>query len=174
MDTVERAVADFARAAEDLVRTRGEMAALEQDLHQRLDRISHLTSDNDEAAELLAENQALYVAGAEKLSVDERASGAEYEQIRDEILDPEPRLSAARADRKAAGDRESGAHDKVVGAERDLSHGRSALAAAMGELITQAAAFEPYTQADLRPLLEVTESAPWPAAAQWPDAQRVA
>ena len=61
-----------------------------------------------------------------------------------------------------------------MGAERDLSHGRSALAAAMGELVTQAAAFEPYTQADLRPLLEVTESAPWPAAAQWPDAQRVA
>ncbi|MGH3069929.1 MAG: SbcC/MukB-like Walker B domain-containing protein [Streptosporangiaceae bacterium] len=174
VDTVERAVADFARAAGDLVRTRGEMAALEQDLHQRLDRISHLTSDNTEAAELLAENQALYVAGAEKLSVDERVSGAEYEQIRDEILDAEHRLSDARADRKAAGVRESGAHDKVVGAERDLSHGRSALAAAMGELITQAAAFEPYTQGDLRPLLEVTESAPWPAAAQWPEAQRIA
>ena len=82
-------------------------------------------------------------------------------------------MSAARADRKAAGLRQNEAHDKVVGAERDLSHGRSALAAAMGELVTQAAAFEPYTQADLRPLLEVTESAPWPAAAQWPDPQRV-
>ena len=103
VDAVERAVADFARAAEDLVRTRGELAAIEQDLLQRLDRVSHLTSDNDEAAELLAENQAAYVAGAEKLSVDERASGAEYEQIRDEILDAEHRLSAARADRKAAG-----------------------------------------------------------------------
>ncbi len=173
VDTVERAVADFARAAEDLVRTRGDLAAIEQDLHQRLDRVSHLTSDNAEAAELLTENQAAYVAGAEKLSVDERASGAEYEQIRDEILDTEHRLTAARADLKAAGLRQNEAHDKVVGAERDLSHGRSALAAAMGELVTQAAAFEPYTQADLRPLLEVTESTPWPAAAQWPDPQRV-
>jgi hypothetical protein len=174
VDTVERAVADFARAAEDLVRSRGELAAIEQDLLQRLDRVSHLTSDNAEAAELLAENQAAYLAGAEKLSVDERASGAEYEQIRDEILDTEHRLSAAKADRKAAGLRQNEAHDKVVGAERDLSHGRSALAAAMGELVAQAAAFEPYTQGDLRPLLEVTESAPWPAAAQWPDPQRVA
>ena len=86
VDTVERTVADFERAAEDLVRTRGELAGAENDLHQRSDRISHLTSDNTEAAELLAENQALYVAAAEKLSVDERASGAEYEQIRDEIL----------------------------------------------------------------------------------------
>ena len=50
--------------------------------------------------------------------------------------------SDTEAIRKAAGIRESGAHDKVVGAERDLSHGRSALAAAMGELVTQAAAFE--------------------------------
>ncbi len=174
VDTVERAVADFERAAEELVRARGELAGLEKDLHQRSDRISRLENENAEAAELLAENQALYLAGAEKLSVDERASGAEYEQIRDEILDAEHRLAAARADRKAAGLRQNEAHDKVVGAERDLTHGRSALAAAMGELVTQAAAFEPYTQADLRPLLEVTESAPWPAAAQWPDAQRVA
>ena len=174
LDAVERAVADFARAADELVRARGELAGAGKDLHQRSDRITRLTSENAEAAELLAENQALYVAAAEKLSVDERASGAEYEQIRDEILDLEHRLAAARADRKAAGVREAGAHDTVVGAERDLSHGRSALAAAMGELVTQAAAFGPYTQPDLRPLLEVTESAPWPAAAQWPDAQRVA
>ena len=55
-------------------------------------RVDRLTSDNDEAAELLAENQAAYLAGEEKLSVDERASGAEYEQIRDEIRDR--RLSA--------------------------------------------------------------------------------
>ena len=87
VDTVERAVADFARAAEDLVRTRGQLAGVEEDLHKRLDRVSRLKNENAEAAELLAENQAAYVAGAEKLSVDERASGAEYEQIRDEILD---------------------------------------------------------------------------------------
>ena len=173
VDTVERAVADFERAAEDLVRARRELAGVGKDLHQRSDRISRLTNENAEAAELLAENQAAYLAGAEKISVDERASGAEYEQIRDEIVDAEHSLSAARADRKAAGLREYEAHDKVVGAERDLSHGRSALAAAMGELVTQAAAFEPYTQGDLRPLLEVTESAPWPGAAQWPDPQRV-
>ena len=55
-----------------------------------------------------------------------------------------------------------------MGAERDLKHGRSALAAAMAELFTQAAAFAPYAQADLRPLLDVTESAPGPLPAQWP------
>lgn len=38
----------------------------------------------------------------------------------------------------------------------------------------QATAFEPYTHGDLRPLLEVTESAPWPTAAQWPDPELTA
>ncbi len=174
VDAVERAVADFGRAAENLVRTRGELAGVEKDLLQRLDRISRLGNENAEAAELLAENQAAYVAAAEKLSVDERASGAEYEQIRDEIQDAERRLSAAKADRKAAGLRESGAHDTFVRADEALSQGRRALTAALAELVTQAAAFEPYTQGDLRPLLEVTESGPWPAAGQWPDPGRVA
>ena len=174
MDVVERAVADFGRTAEDLARGRGEAARLEEDLRNRLDRIGRLSRDNDEAAELLAENRAAFAAAAEKLSVDERVSGAEYEQIRDEIFEVDHRLSAARAERKAAGQRESAAHDRFVGAERDLSHGRTALAAALAELITQAAAFEPYTQGDLRPLLEVTESAAWPAAAQWPDHERAA
>jgi len=174
MDVVERAVADFGRTAEDLARGRGEAVRLAEDLRNRLDRIVRLSRDNEEAAELLAENRAAFAAAAEKLSVDERVSGAEYEQIRDEIFEVDRRLSAARAERKAAGRRESEAHDRFVGAERDLSHGRTALAAALAELIAQAAAFEPYTQGDLRPLLEVAESAPWPAAAQWPDHERAA
>ena len=89
-------------------------------------------------------------------------------------MDLEHRLTAAKADRKAAGQRQEAAHDTAVRAEERVSGGRSALAAALGELVTAAAAFEPYTQGDLRPLLEVTESAPWPAAAHWPDAERVA
>ena len=172
VDTVERAVTDFERAAEALVRTRGDLAAIEQDLLQRLDRVSHLTSDNDEAAELLAENQAMYVAGAEKLSVDERASGAEYEQIRDEILDLKPacRPPGPTGRRPAPGVRR--ARQGRGGGAGPVARPQCA-GGGMGELVTQAAAFEPYTQADLRPLLEVTESAPWPAAGQWPDPQRV-
>ena len=119
--------------------------------------IGRLTDENAEAAELLAENQAAYTASAEKLSVDERASGAEYEQIRDEIRGRRrpPAAGQGPSGRRPA-QRQSQAHDKFVGAERDLSHGRTALAAALAELIAQAAAFEPYTQGDLRPLLEVT------------------
>jgi len=173
VDAVERAVTDFARVVDDLVRTRGETAGLDEDLRNRLDRIGRLTDENAEGAELLAENHAAYTVAKEKLSVEERVSGAAYEQIRDEIEEVEDQLRAAKGERKTATQRQSQAHDKLVGAERDLSHGRTALAAALAELTAQAAAFEPYTQGDLRPLLEITQTAPWPAA-QWPDPDRAA
>ncbi len=174
VDAVERAVTDFAQVAEELVRTRKDAAEIDEDLRSRLDRIERLTGENAEAAEMLAENQAAYAAAAEKLSVDERVSGAEYEKIRDEISAAETGLRTARGELRAAAQLRSSAHDRLVGADRDLSHGRTALAAALRELAVQATAFEPYTHGDLRPLLEVTESAPWPAAAQWPDPELTA
>ena len=39
---------------------------------------------------------------------------------------------------------------------------------AISELFTQAAVFAPYAHGDLRPLLGVTETAPWPGASSWP------
>jgi len=172
VDAVEHAVTDFEQAAGDLVRTRGEAAGLSQDLAGRRELLTRLGGENDEAAALLAENQAAYAATAEKLSVDERASGAEYEQIRDEILDAERQLRAARADLRRAQEEAREEHDKLVRAQADLEHGRDALTGAVAELTAQAAAFAPYAQGDLRPLLDVTETAPWPAAAQWPAAER--
>jgi len=169
LTAVEQAVADFTRVAEDLVRTRADVTALDGDLLSRLDRIEQLNGENAEAAEMLAENQAAYAAAAEKLSVDERVSGVEHEKIRDEIYEAEAELRTARSERKAAERRQADAHDRFVGANRDLTHGRTALAAALGELAVQGTAFEPYTHPDLRPLLEVAESATWPSAAQWPD-----
>ena len=108
------------------------------------------------------------------MGVEERVTGAEYEQIRDEIVDAETRLRAARAELRAADDKARGEHDNLVRAQADLEHGRDALAGAIVELTAQAAAFGPYAHGDLRPLLDVTETAPWPGAAQWPAAEQAA
>ena len=54
---VERAVAEFERAAEELVRARGNAADLGEDLKGRRARIDRLSGENDEAAELLGEKQ---------------------------------------------------------------------------------------------------------------------
>ena len=172
VDAVERAVVEFERAADDLVRNRRDAATLDDDLARRRTLIDRLNTENDEAAELLAENQAAHIASAEKLSVEERVTGAEYEQIRDEILEAEKQLSAARAELRAANERGAKEHDKLTGAQRDLDHGRRDLGGAVAELTAQAAVFAPYVHGDLRPLLDVTETAPWPGTSQWPAAEQ--
>ena len=172
VDAVERAVVEFERAADDLVRNRRDAATLNDDLARRRALIDRLSTENDEAAEILADNQAAHAANAEKLSVEERVTGAAYEQIRDEILEAEEQLGAARAELRAANEREAKEHDKLTGAQRDLDHGRRDLVGAVAELTAQAAVFAPYANDDLRPLLEVTETAPWPGTSQWPAAEQ--
>ncbi len=174
VDTVERAVADFERSAAELVRARAGVTSLSEDLAARHGRITRLSTDNDEHAVLLAESQAAQAASLEKLSIDERAGGLEYEQISREILDAERQLRTARAALKDAQEKASAEHDKLVTAQTDLKHDRDRLTGALTELIGQAATFAPYAHGDLRPLLEITETAPWPGPAQWPTAEQAA
>ena len=127
VSAVERAVAEFERAAEDLVRARGDAANLGADLKGRRDRIDRLSRENDETAELLGERQAGYLASDEELRVLEQASGAEYEQISAEIAKTEGALRAAKAEQKTAGDNVAAEHDKLVAGRRDLQRGGEAL-----------------------------------------------
>jgi uncharacterized protein (TIGR02680 family) len=168
VSAVERAVAEFERAAEELVRARGNAADLDEDLRGRHARIERLSEENNEAAELLGERQTAYFASEEELRVLSRASGAEYEQISTEISETDAALRRSKAQQKTAADAAATEHDKLVAARRDSERGRDALAVAVSELFVQAATFAPYAQGDLRPLLGVTETAPWPGAGQWP------
>ncbi len=104
-----------------------------------------------------------------ELRVLEQASGAEYEQVSAEIAETEEALRAAKAEQKTAGDNAATEHDKLVAGRRDLQRGGETLVVAMSELFAQAAVFAPYAHGDLRPLLGVTETAPWPGASSWPD-----
>jgi hypothetical protein len=174
VDAVERAVADFERAADDLIRVRVSAAGLREDLATRRERVGRLEGENDDAAQILAGRVAEHAAEAEKLSVEERVSGAEYEQIRDELSTTEAELRAARQRLIQAQKTAQAEHDKLIVAGRDFENGRHALATAMAELTAQAAAFGPYAHGDLRPLLAVTQSAPWPAPGQWLDPARAA
>jgi uncharacterized protein (TIGR02680 family) len=174
VSAVERAVAEFERAAEELVRARGKAADLGEDLEGRRARIDRLSGENDEAAELLGEKQTAFLASEEELRVLEQASGAEYEQIRAEISQTELLLGRARAEQKTAGGKAAAEHDKLVAARRDLQRGHEALVVAISELFAQAAVFALYAHGDLRPLLGITETAPWPGASQWPGVEQAA
>jgi hypothetical protein len=169
---VERAVTDFERAAADLIRARDDAARLTGDLDGRLERIGRLAEENDDTAVVLAARQAEHQVEAEKLSVDERVGGVEYEQLRDEIQGTERDLRSAREQFRAAEVKKGREHDNLVRARSDLGHGREALAGAVTELFGQALGFGPYAHGDLRPLLEVPAAMPWPAPAQWPPAEQ--
>jgi uncharacterized protein (TIGR02680 family) len=174
VSAVERAVAEFERAAEELARARGHAADLDEDLRGRHARIDRLNDDNEETAGLLGERQAVHTASAEELRVLEQASGKEYEQVSAEISETEAALRTAKAEQKTAGEAASKEHDKLVAARQDHKRGLDALAMAVSELFAQAAAFAPYAHGDLRPLLGVTETVPWPGAGQWPAADLAA
>ena len=168
VSAVERAVTAFERAAEGLVRARGDAADLAEDLKGRRDRIDRLSGENDETAELLREKHAGYLASDEELRVLEQASGAEYEQISAGIAETDAALRGAKGEQQTAGDNASEEHDKLVAGRRDLERGGEALVVAVSELFAQAAVFAPYAHGDLRPLLGVTETLPWPGASSWP------
>jgi hypothetical protein len=169
---VEGAVAEFERAAEEVIRARGNASELDEDLKGRRARIERLTGENDEAAEALEEKQTAYLASDEELRVHEQISGVEYEQIVNEKSETETALETARTKRKTAAIEASREHDNLVKAGRDFELGREALDRAMSELFAQTAVFAPYAHRDLRPLLGVTESAPWPAPGQWSAAEQ--
>ena len=171
---VEGAVAEFERAAEEVVRARGNVTELDEDLKGRRARIERLTGENDEAADVLEDKQTAHLASEEELRVHEEISGAEYAQIVIEITQTETALRTARAEQKIAAAEASNEHDKLVEARRDLKLGHDALTSTISELFTQAAVFAPYAYGDLRPLLGVTEAAPWPAASQWPQPEQAA
>jgi uncharacterized protein (TIGR02680 family) len=174
VSAVERAVAEFEHAAEELVRYRGDAADLGEDLKGRHARIDRLSGDNEETFALLQDKQTAYLATDEELRVLEQASGAEYEHISGEISETGVSLQAARTEQKTAGGKAAAEHDKLVAARRDLERGGEALTVAISELFAQATAFAPYAHGDLRPLLGVTETAPWPGASQWPSAEQAA
>ncbi len=171
---LERAVAEFERAAEELVRARGDAADLGQDLKGQRARIDRLSGENDETAELLEEKQTAYLVSDEELRVIEHVSGAEYEQISAEISETEVSLRAARAEQKTAGGNAAAEHDKLVAARRDLQLSRGTLVVAISELFAQAAVFALYAHGDLRPLLGVTETVPWPGTSSWPGGEQAA
>ena len=171
---VEGAVAEFERAAEEVVRARGNAADLDEDLKGRRALIERLSEENDEATEVLADKQTAHLASEEELRVHEEISGAEYAQIVIEISQTETALRTARAEQKTAAAEASKEHDKLVEARRDLKLGHDALTSAISELFTQAAVFAPYAYGDLRPLLGVTEAVPWPAVSQWPEPEQAA
>jgi uncharacterized protein (TIGR02680 family) len=167
VDTVARAVEDFTVAAGHLDAERRNATFLAGDLDGRRRHIERLSVDRAEAAEALAAKEKAHEATVEEFAERERALDAPLKEVMARIGETEALIDAAdeefRRQRAVAEKEDRG----LVKAEADLNNGRKLVTEAMNVLFEQAASFAPYAHRDLRVLLGVADTRPWPADATW-------
>ena len=167
VDAVAQAVEDFTTAAGRLDATRQNAAFLDNDLDGRRAHLERLHVEHAEDAETLSAKEKGHRAATEELAERERALDAPLKEVLAQISEIEKLIEAA--DREFERQRaEASREDRVlVNAEADLRNGRKLVAEAMSALFEQAASFAPYAHRDLRVLLGVADTRPWPADAAW-------
>jgi hypothetical protein len=140
---------------------------LDDDLDGRRAHLERLHVGQAEDAETLAAKEKAHAAAVEELAERERALDAPLKEVLAQISQIEKLIETAdgeHARQRSEADRE----DRVlVNAEADLRNGRKLVAESMSALFEQAASFAPYAHRDLRALLGVEDTRPWPADASW-------
>jgi uncharacterized protein (TIGR02680 family) len=167
VDAVAQAVEDFTTAAGHLDAERRNAVFLGNDLDGRRDNIERLGVDRAEDAEALAAKEKAHGAAVEEFAEREKALDAPLKEVLARIEETEAltRVADAEFEKQRA---EAAREDRVlVGAEADLRNGRKLVAEAMNGLFEQASSFAPYAHRDLRALLGVADTRPWPADAVW-------
>ena len=172
VDAIARAAAEFESAATQLHAERANLAQAEEDLGERTGTIERLTAEHAESERALAERERAQHAVEEEFRTLQETLGADVQQVLERIHGTEKLITAASdayREFDAQAQRES---MSAARAEENLKGGREALAEAVGQLYEQAAEFGHYARPELRPLVGVASTGPWPDAARWPDAER--
>ncbi|MBR7833273.1 TIGR02680 family protein [Actinospica durhamensis] len=167
VDVVFEAVGAMTQAAGKLVAGRAELGRLEKDLGSRRGRIAELEEDYRGNAEALAELEEKLLAERAAVKEAESSAGKGYEEIAAEVEGIDGELVTVRDKLHSAQSAASREHDSGVAAARDLENHRGALSRAFQELRESAEEFEPYAHPDLRAVLGVSLSEPWPPSTQW-------
>ena len=167
VDAVAQAVEDFTTAAGRLDAARQNAVFLADDLAGRRSHLERLHVEHAEDAETLSAKEKSHAAAVSELAERERALDAPLKEVLAQIAEIERQAEAA--DREYARHQsEAAREDRVlVNAEADLRNGRKLVAESMSTLFDQASSFAPYAHRDLRVLLGVQDTRPWPADATW-------
>ncbi|HEV2638124.1 MAG TPA: TIGR02680 family protein [Actinocrinis sp.] len=168
VDEIAQAVEDVRQAAENLVRDRADEQILTTDLNGRRGRIDDLEGQYLEAAEALAGLLAQVETARAALEEAEQSVGKEYQQIAAEIEGIGRKLIEVRGRWTKADQLASAEHDKRIGARHDLDNQTSTLIGSLTALREECDVFTPYAHPDLRAILGVEDSEPWPSTSHWP------
>ncbi len=169
VDAVARAVDDFLATAQRLHDGRERAASEERDLASRQAAIARQRERHDADSRALEDKEREHRAEVEEFRAGEEALDAPLREVLAHIGEAEQRLAEVRArceEHSATAAREN---EALIVAQADLRHGQTSLGQALGHLFEHVAAFGPYAHLELRPLLGVTATAPWPAHVGWPE-----
>jgi hypothetical protein len=169
VDAVARAAAEFESAATQLHAERDKLTQAEEDLAAQTETIEQRKLECAEAEQALDERERIQQALEEEFRTLEETLAADVQQVLEQIRDTERLIVVAEQAYRELDARARAEHDKATAADRDLRNERQSLAEAVAQLYEQAAQFGEYARPDLRPLAGVTNAAPWPDAARWPD-----
>jgi hypothetical protein len=162
VNAVAQALDDLTRAAEGLCAERDRAATAQGDLAERQETIERLGEEQSDAAMALGTRQAAHAVLVERLETLERTFDADLREVLRQIAQTEELIAQARTTRDEQELIATREREAEVLAGADLEHGREALSGAFLRLGEQIAAFVPFTQTDLRPLVGVTDTTPWP------------
>lgn len=174
VDAVARAVDDFLATAQRLHDGRERAASGERDLASRQAAIARERARHDEARRALEKKEREHRAEAEELRAGEEALDAPLREVLAQIDEAERRLAEVRERCEKHAATATRENEALIVAQNDLKHGQASLARALGHLFEHVAAFGPYAHMELRPLLGVTATAPWPAHVGWPEPEEAA
>ncbi len=163
VDAVAQAVEDFVAAAGRLDGERRTAALAETDLEARRETAERLGAEQAEDTETLALKEKAHVAAVEEFAAREQALDAPLKEILAQVEGADRAIKEAEAAHRRHESRATDEDRKVIRAETALESGRTSIAESMDGLLEQVASFAPYAHRDLRLLLGVADTTPWPA-----------
>jgi hypothetical protein len=168
IDAVAQAVEDFVAAAGRLDGERRNTALAETDLATRRAAVERLAAEHAEDTETLALKEKAHIAAVEEFSARERALDAPLKEILAQVEETDQAIKEAAAGHRRHEARAAEEERTLIRAEANMASGRTLVAEAMSVLLEQIASFAPYAHRDLRPLLGVADTTPWPAGPEQP------
>jgi uncharacterized protein (TIGR02680 family) len=174
VDAIARAATEFEHAATQLHAERGKLAQATEDLTARTEAIERSKLEYAEAEAAFEENERLQLALEEEFRTLEETLQADVQQVLEQIRETERLIRDAERAYREFDARARAEHDNATAADAEVRAERQAFAEAVAQLHEQAIAFGDYARPDLRPLVGVTTSLPWPEPAAWPDPATVA
>ncbi|GAA3757194.1 SbcC/MukB-like Walker B domain-containing protein [Salinactinospora qingdaonensis] len=171
---VEQAVTEFATAAQYLYDARTQVATTEQDLTDRQNTIAQQQEQLRERAEALQVKQERSEAERAELKAQEEAMAAPVQEVLAEVAETERRIRVLHDEHAEQERAATEADQATVRAQTVIDTTSGPLAEAFGRLFEHAAEFGPYAHSDLRPLVAVGTTDPWPEAITWPEPEQAA